>query len=143
MVGSTNAPLPVTRGWRAAALFLTALTLLGTTLALAPIRGETESVRHLELLDTDPDKEAVLNEPPAEIRLWYSEPPQLNGTTVRLVDEAGELMETTQAAADPDDPKQVYIEVTAPLGSGEYRVHWRTIAQDGHAQNGEFDFRVE
>ncbi|TVP80260.1 MAG: copper resistance protein CopC [Gemmatimonadales bacterium] len=127
----------------AAALFvaaLGALLLAGTGTADLSAADRL----HLELRDSDPKADSTIVEAPSEVRLFFSEPPQMHGTSVRLVTEDEELVETTDAVADEEDPRQVFItpgeDVT--LEDGTYTVMWRVIAQDGHAQRGEFVFHL-
>ncbi|TVR66336.1 MAG: copper resistance protein CopC [Gemmatimonadales bacterium] len=104
--------------------------------------AHADEIVHLRLNSTQPEADAAVAESPAEIRLFYSEPPQMDGTSVRLADAEGELVPTSEATADPDDAREVFIVPDEPLAPGTYTVHWRTIAQDGHAQRGDFSFRV-
>lgn len=127
-----------------------ALALGVATLAFAAVAAPFSSPAdasdhgwtHLRLNATAPAADTVVTEPPAEVRLWFSEPPQMRGTSVRLADGGGELVPTTDAVADEEDPSQVFIRPLDVLGPGEYTVHWRVIAQDGHAQNGTFGFEL-
>lgn len=122
---------------------LAALAVPLAAAALSPSGPDAESeLLHLRLEATFPAADTVITDPPGEIRLFFSEPPQLRGTAVRLADDEGELAPTTDAAADEEDPSQVFIRPREPLTPGEYTVHWRTIAQDGHAQNGSFSFEL-
>jgi len=105
--------------------------------------GPTLELRHLELRRTQPPADSVVSQPPVELRLFFSEAPRMDGTRVQLADEEGELVFATPAEADEEDASQVFIRFEAPLPDGEYTAHWRTIARDGHAQNGSFSFRVE
>jgi len=120
------------------ALFMV-LVLLGGAWLTPAAEG---SAPHLRLLSTAPAADTVVGTAPAEIRLVFSESPQMRGTTVRLVNAAEELVETSSAAADPDDTRQVIIRPEATLPAGSYTVMWRVIAQDGHTQRGDFEFRV-
>lgn len=120
---------------------LLALSLVAAVVA-APVEAEGDHPRHLRLEATSPAADTVITEPPAEIRLWFSEPPRMRGTAVRLADAGGKLVPTSEAAPDEDDPSQVLIRPRAPLPPGEYTVHWRVIARDGHAQNGTFGFEL-
>jgi len=104
---------------------------------------EAEPLRHLRLVRTSPAADTVLTTAPAEIRLYFSEPPQDAGRSVRLTLGADQLVTTTEASPDPADAKQIVIRPEARLAPGTYRVHWRVMAQDGHTQRGEFDFRVQ
>ena len=138
------------RTWRRPLATLVPVALLGavafatlgpTAPDLVPTAHADEIV-HLRLNSTQPEADAAVAESPTEIRLFYSEPPQMHGTSVRLADSEGELVATTEATADAEDPREVFIVPDEPLAPGTYTVHWRTIAQDGHAQRGDFSFRV-
>jgi len=125
---------------------LAALVLGSGILAarIAPVTAAQadDTVPHLRLLSTAPAADTVVSASPAEIRLFFSEPPQMRGTTVRLVNAAEELVATTSAEADAEDPKEVFIRPESPLAAGSYTVIWRVIAQDGHTQRGDFSFPV-
>jgi copper resistance protein C len=137
----TNGMRPTTaRAFRTLGLGLTAAVMAVGFFGEAL---EAEPTLHLRLERTEPAGDEVVTEAPAEIRLFFSEAPQMRGTTVRLADAAGELVATTGATADEDDPREVYIRPDGELADGPYTVHWRVIAQDGHAQNGTFEFRVQ
>jgi methionine-rich copper-binding protein CopC len=98
---------------------------------------------HLELRRTLPPADSVARERPTELRLFFSESPRSEATRVRLTDAADELVPSSETLTDGEDPRQVYIRFEAPLPDGAYTAHWRTIARDGHAQNGTFRFRVQ
>jgi len=122
-------------------IVLAALAVPLVAAALEPSGPEADDdLLHLRLDATFPAADTVITEPPEEIRLWFSETPRMRGTAVRLADNEGELVPTSDATADEEDPSQVFVRPREPLTPGEYTVHWRTIAQDGHAQNGNFDF---
>jgi copper resistance protein C len=131
-------------GARRAVLALALLLFVPALGTFAPpaAEGADEGAPHLRLLATSPAADTVVTEPPGEVRLWFSEAPQMQGTAVRLADARGELVPTTDATEDDEDSRQVFIRPRAPLGPGEYTVHWRVIAQDGHAQNGTFGFEL-
>jgi copper resistance protein C len=97
---------------------------------------------HLRLESTEPAADTILPTSPDEIRLFFSEPPQMHGTSVRLADASGELVATTEAVAEETDGRQVFIVPAGSLAPGAYTVHWRVLAQDGHAQRGDFEFEV-
>jgi methionine-rich copper-binding protein CopC len=124
---------------RAIPALLVVLVLLGGAWLTPAAEG---SAPHLRLLSTSPAADTVVGTAPAEIRLVFSEAPQMRGTTVRLVNAAEELVATTGPAADPEDARQVVIRPEATLAAGSYTVMWRVIAQDGHTQRGDFEFRV-
>lgn len=121
---------------------LGALMALFAIVAAGHGRGlmEEDTSAHLRLNATSPAADTVITEAPEEVRLWFSESPRMDGTAVRLADAGGDLVPTTGAVSEDEDPRQVFIRPREPLGPGEYTVHWRVIAQDGHAQNGTFGF---
>jgi copper resistance protein C len=97
---------------------------------------------HLRLERSAPAADSIIQESPPEIRLWFSESPQADGTTVRLTGVGDVLQDTSEATVDPEDPRQVFITVNGTLAPGAYTIHWRTIAQDGHPQRGTVEFQV-
>lgn len=127
-----------------------ALVLAAGILVLAALGGpsapELSAAErlHLELRDSAPQADSTIVESPSEVRLFFSEPPQSNGSSVRLVTAQEELVETTEAVADEEDPRQVFITLgeDVTLDDGTYTVMWRVIAQDGHAQRGDFVFHL-
>lgn len=121
---------------------LAALVLTAPLWALTALERPTDD-RHLTLRATVPEADSTVTEPPPEVRLIFSEAPQMQGTSVRLVDEGQELVPTTPATADEEDPREVFIRPDELLLDGTYTVMWRTIARDGHAQNGSFEFSVQ
>ncbi len=123
-------------------LLLIALPLLGTD-AGEPSEALALDRVHLELRRTLPPADSITHERPVELRLFFSEPPRMEGTRVRLTDAADSLVTSTAATADEEDPRQVFIRFEEPLPYGSYQAHWRVIAQDGHAQNGTFRIHIE
>jgi len=77
-----------------------------------------------------------------EIRLFFSDAPLMRGASVRIVTSSRSLMRSTPPAPDPDDPKQLFVQVDPPLPAGAYVVQWRCIADDGHVMRGDFSFEV-
>jgi methionine-rich copper-binding protein CopC len=99
-----------------------------------PIGSEAQaaSFRHLTLQRTAPEADAAVAGPVQEIRLFFSEAPQMDGTSVTLVTGNETPVAATAAAADQEDATQVFIRPDTPLTAGTYKVHWRGIAEDGH-----------
>jgi methionine-rich copper-binding protein CopC len=77
-----------------------------------------------------------------EIRLFLSGAPLMRGASVRIVTSGRQLMRSSPPAADPADPKQIFVQVDPPLPPGAYVVQWRCIADDGHVMRGDFTFEV-
>ena len=121
----------------------------GAVLAGAPIRGPhpatgsyalVEATAHFGLSKSEPAKDAEVA-PPGELRLWFTQVPQENTITIRLV-SGEELIDTEDAVQDPDDGKVFSAAVAGTLAAGDYRVAWRGIGRDGHVVRGEIPFSV-
>ena len=77
-----------------------------------------------------------------EIALWFTQAPQENSVSVRLIDAEGSAVDTGEAVRSQDDPKAFRMEVPGHLAAGEYTVAWRAMADDGHVVRGDFLFTV-
>ena len=125
------------------------VTVIGLT-TTAMKRGDAEHVRvmladaelHLALKESSPKKDELLSASPENITLWFTQAPQMAGTSVRLLPKGGEPMELGDAVVAEDDDTVVILGVTHELTDGEYEVHWRAMAQDGHVIRGDFGFMV-
>lgn len=102
---------------------------------------EAPTDRHFGLQRSSPAEDARVTDVD-EVRLWFTQVPQENSASVRLVDSAGNLVETGDLMSDPDDGKIVYVTLHEALPNGAYTVAWRGIGDDGHVVRGEFGFTV-
>lgn len=112
----------------------TALTFAG---ALA-LSGGTAALAHDELVGSTPENGQVLETPPAEVSLQFSDDIIEVGTAVEVVDHHGEEVEVGEPVIDGPN-------VTATLPAdleGEYQVRWRAVSSDGHPIEGTIDFGV-
>jgi len=105
--------------------------------------AEAATIRHLTLDHALPGPDSVVTADVAEVRLFFSEPPQMRATSIRIVDAGRSLMTSTPPSAYEGDERQVYVSLEDPLPPGSYVVQWRVMAQDGHVQRGDFRFRVD
>ena len=115
------------------------LPVLGLFL-VAPFTAVQGSV-HFGLSRSSPEADATV-EPPAEIRLWFTEEPQEGTTAIHLVgaEEAG--VHVTEPAQDPDDPRSFSLALHGELAPGQYTVSWRGMGSDGHVVRDSFQFTV-
>ena len=97
---------------------------------------------HLSLEDSSPKQDETLAASPETVTLWFTEVPQMAGTSVRLLPEGGRPLELEPAAARADDSTVVVLDVSKTLADGDYRVMWRAMARDGHTIRGDFGFSV-
>ncbi len=107
--------------------------------ALALALPSTFFLFHLHLVKAEPGVDATVTEPPRQIRLWFSEPPELKLTSVTLVREDNAPVATVKMAAT-DDSLSVAGPVPVALEPGKYAVLWRTGSRDGHAVRGRYTF---
>lgn len=100
-------------------------------------------VFHLRLEKSDPADGATLSSPPKVIRLWFSLPPELAVTTIKLADAKGNpvTLAAPQRGAGAKDPVEGAVQGT--LADGVYSVAWKTSSKDGHPIKGSFSFTVK
>lgn len=113
---------------------------IGLTLGAAALAAAASDL-HFALVRSSPEAGATVASL-EEVRLWFSQVPQESSVAVRLIDAAGETVETGELTSDPDDGKVVFVTVDADLAAGGYTVAWRGIGDDGHVVRGDFAFTV-
>ena len=118
------------------------ITLLGALLMLAVAATPHEAADlHFALSKSAPEADTNLESPP-EVRLWFTQAPQDNSMSIRLIDHAGEALEMGEPKADEEDDQVYSLTIEGTLDSGAYTVAWRAIGQDGHVVRGDFSFTV-
>ena len=126
--------------------WVTGVLVVGAALMVPALSADASMasvpVAHIVLDSSVPADESVNTEPVGEIRLFFSGAPLMRGASVRVITSARQLMRTSPPAADPADPKQLYVQIEPPLPPGAYRVQWRCIADDGHVMRGDFAFEI-
>lgn len=96
---------------------------------------------HFSLSKSEPAAEATVS-PPEELRLWFTQAPQNNSTSIRLL--AGDaVVETGPAIPDSRDDKVYSVAIGRTLQEGGYNIAWRAMAVDGHVVRGEIPFTVQ
>jgi putative copper export protein/methionine-rich copper-binding protein CopC len=115
--------------------FAVALGLLLATPRLA--------LAHLHLRHSSPAAKAVLDTVPREVRLVFTEAPQVAVSSIRLLAPGGSEVELGAVFADPDSATALVARITAgQLTAGSYTVAWRTASSDGHPMEGRFTFTI-
>lgn len=110
-------------------------------LAFAAVRSEASAAFHFGLEKSSPADGAAVHQM-EEIRLWFTAEPTKGTVSIRLVTADGDLVPTTEAAADPEDGKVFSVTPAETPGAGAYMVSWRGLGADGHVVRGEFSFTV-
>ena len=96
---------------------------------------------HARLTRSAPASNEHLAQSPTQLRLWFSETPQLALTRVQLLapDSTSVSVGTLAASAE----MSVTLAIGKALRRGTYTVVWRAAAADGHPSNGRFQFTVD
>jgi copper transport protein len=97
---------------------------------------------HARLVRSEPSAGQRLTASPSRIRLIFSETPMVAVSRIILMGSRGNTVRTGPARVDPTDAHAMIADLTSPLDSGSYAVHWATAASDGHASHGTFWFRM-
>jgi methionine-rich copper-binding protein CopC len=105
--------------------------------AAAPLAG----ARHNRLLRAEPGADSTVKQSPAQIRLWFKEPPEVAVSSIKLADVAARPYATGSVTAT-SDKTSIAVAVTVPLPAGKYTVTWKTAGVDGHVIRGSFGFTV-
>ena len=120
-------------------LFLIALPLALCLIAIFP--GISEA--HAILLRSDPTRDAILDVPPQQVRMWFSEDlnPALSAAVV--VNGDNQRIDNRDAHVSASDPREMDVTLASNLPSAVYIVVWRTDSNaDGHILRGSFLFTV-
>jgi len=95
---------------------------------------------HAELVAAEPEAGAQLVEPPAEIRLTFSEPVAVQSDIV-VLGEGFAPVAGLLPQLDGARPEQVYTPLP-PLEPGTYTVQWSAVSADGHEISGSYAFSI-
>jgi copper transport protein len=115
--------------------FLLALTLC----LLLPQTSKAYSV----LLRSDPPANAILKAEPVQVRLWFSENLNPDGSTASVVNAANQRVDVNGALVMPTDAREMDISLRPDLLPGVYVVIWHTQSMtDRQTFSGAFPFSI-
>lgn len=118
--------------WAAVALAVAALVA----------RAAQPAAAHANLVRSEPAAGSVLEQAPSQVQLWFSEPPELKLSDVRLLDGSGRVVSREPVRPRPGDPLSLVLPLPQ-LAPGVYTIVWRvTSAVDGHTTTGTLPFSV-
>ena len=114
------------------------LTVAGLALGAGP------ALAHAGLESSDPADGAVLDTPPGQVLLTFSEPPDLTLSTLGMLDATGAEVPLHDPEVVPGEgSRQVALTPMAALGDGVYTVTFRVVSRtDGHLTAGSIAFGV-
>jgi copper transport protein len=96
---------------------------------------------HAALLRTVPSASGIVNTPPKQVALTYSEAVEPRFAIVSVTDAAG-AQETAGTPARSAADADTLVVPLKKLAEGWYLVYWRVISVDGHPVRGAFTFAV-
>lgn len=124
---------------------LALLTAGGAGASVLPSRAgvAVAGALHLRLEKSEPSNGQLLAASPTVLRLWFSLPPEMGITVVRLTDGDGKAISLGKPRRGPGAKDPVEVDVKPPLAAGSYKVSWKTSSRDGHPISGDFHFSVK
>lgn len=93
---------------------------------------------HSEQISTDPADGAIINQLPENFVVTYNEDLIADGTYAVLVFNNSPTDLTAEVIAN-----QVFIAIPADLAAGDYAVQFKSVAADGHPQEGAINFSYQ
>ena len=112
--------------------------ILFASLILIPVAAYA----HARLKSSSPSAGAHLNAVPRELRLDFSEVPELTFTKVDLVDASGQRVRLSAVTYATDSKRSVVVAVQGGMPAGPYTVLWQVASDDGHPVRDQFKFVV-
>ena len=109
-------------------------------LALALVFAPAAFAMHLHLVKSSPNDREAVSTPTREIRLWFSQKPEIGLSTIALLRSDSSAVPLAKVAGT-DDSLSVKAALSAPLAPGDYIVRWRALSKDGHAVRGSYTFQ--
>lgn len=107
-------------------------------LALTP----TSAFAHGKLKSSQPSAGALLGEAPREIRLTFTEAPELTFTRIELTGPDGALIALTPPRFAEGSRRIVVATIRGSLEAGVYTVFWQIAGKDGHPVRDRFTFTI-
>ena len=97
---------------------------------------------HANLLQSLPEANAILDRPPIQVELFFSEPIDRGFSTIEILDSAGNRVNNEDVSVDPFDSKRLTTSLLS-IHDGVYTVSWRVLSSvDSHVTAGAFPFAV-
>ncbi|MFI2035008.1 copper resistance protein CopC [Streptomyces bottropensis] len=120
---------------------LGALTAL-LAAVLIVLGGAGTAAAHAELDSTDPAPDSVVPRQPPAVTLTFSEGVTLPADSLRVLDPAGERVDTGTPGHAAGRPETARVKLRDGLADGTYTVAWQVIFADSHPGGGAFTFSV-
>jgi len=116
--------------------WLILMVMLYSAWAVVPVSA------HAELVRSNPESNAVLDQSPPQVELLFSEPLEAQISWIKVYDASGATVDKGDANVDESNPERMTVSLP-PLPNGVYIVSWAVVSQiDGHQSGGSFPFAV-
>jgi len=97
---------------------------------------------HALLLRSNPAANAVLDQPPVQVEMFFSEALEPNLSSIGVIDSNNLAVDAGDVRLDSNDPTRITVSLHR-LTDGVYTVTWKAVsAIDGHQTVGTFPFAV-
>ena len=97
---------------------------------------------HVALRTSVPAHGARLSVAPQDLRLTFSEVPELAVTRIVLIGPDGTVIPLDALRSAPDSQQVVVARIAGSLMAGAYTVRWQIAGQDGHPVRGRVAFTI-
>lgn len=115
-----------------------ALAVAGLLMLFGLVMGQAAQA-HDQLVGSNPEDGAELDEQPEWIEMDFSGELQDVGTEVQVLQDGGDDVSAGEVTVEGT---QVSSALPDDLTPGTYTVQWRVVSSDGHPISGEFDFTL-
>jgi len=117
-------------------IWLALIILAYSAWAVTPVSA------HGLLLRSNPEANAVLQQAPAQVELFFSEPAEQELSSIAVYDSNNLIVDAGDVRVDPADPKRMTVSLRS-LPDGVYTVTWKVVSTiDGHQTIGTYPFAV-
>ncbi|HKG52760.1 MAG TPA: copper resistance protein CopC [Anaerolineales bacterium] len=97
---------------------------------------------HALLVRSNPAANAVLDVPPVQVEIFFSEPLEEKLSSIKVFDSNNLSVDVGDVRVDPTDPTRLTVSLHS-LNDGVYTVTWKAVSSvDGHQTVGTFPFAV-
>ncbi len=97
---------------------------------------------HGQLKSAVPAAGSHLAAVPRSLRLDFTEVPELEFSTVRLIGPGRVEIQLGAIAYAPDSHRALLVPIVSAMSAGTYTVLWQMAGDDGHPMRGQFDFTI-
>jgi copper resistance protein C len=103
---------------------------------------QTHAQAHAFLDHADPKVGGTVANPPAEIKIWFTQYLEPAFSTLEVQDAQGKEVDKKDAHLDDKD-KSLFLVSLPQLPAGTYTVIWHAVSVDTHKTQGHFEFTVK